>query len=75
MNHPVFITMLTDKQTSAMKSHNPTLIGCVGGYRFYEHPLFGDEAPLLAENEDGAWGNTHHFEPPSVDEIVELTQA
>ena len=44
---------------------NPTLIGIVAGIKFYEHPMKGDESPLIALMVDGSCGLTDYWELPS----------
>ena len=47
-------------------SHKPTLIGRVGGVPFYEHPILGDEHPMLAII-DGRLVNTQEYDLPHAD--------
>lgn len=49
-------------------SHNPTLIGIVAGVRFYEHPIQGDESPLIADTGTEI-GLTDFWELPTLDEM------
>lgn len=55
-------------------SQRPTLVGAVLGYRFYEHPTRGDEAPLIAITPDGRVIPTDWWECPSMFEVAELHQ-
>lgn len=48
----------------------PTLIGCVSGIRFYEHPTFGDEYPLIASR-GSEFGLTELWEVPTLEELVD----
>lgn len=47
---------------------NPTLVGVVGGIKFYEHPKFGDESPLIADTGD-QFGLTDFWELPSLSDL------
>ena len=53
-----------------MMSKNPTLIGCVAGIKFYEHPDYGDEYPLVAVKDDEC-GLTDFCELPELEELGE----
>lgn len=45
-------------------------IGNVAGVRFYEHPYYGDESPLLAyDTRTGQWGVSHWWELPRFEDI------
>ena len=50
-------------------NRNPTLLGSVSGIHFYEHPVYGDESPLVAKLPDGTVGLTCHWEVPAEHEI------
>lgn len=54
-------------------AHNPTHIGTVGNVRFYEHPIHGDESPLIAETKT-EFGLTDFWELPEITEIYEFTR-
>lgn len=53
-------------------SKNPTLIGVVHGVDLYEHPSFGDEAPLFAITKDGRVKETEYWELPDAMEALDL---
>lgn len=55
------------KKSTIMKD-NPVLIGVVSGIRFYEHPIFGDESPLIAIVGDKC-GLTDFWELPSLEQL------
>lgn len=56
-------------RTKAFLAHNPTLIGTVNGDSFYEHPLKGDDAPLVIVSYHGnVCYNTEWWELPSSEE-------
>jgi len=54
----------TEKGSANIERANPDYIGTVGGIRFHEHPIFGDEAPLIAKIE-GRWVKTCFYELPT----------
>ena len=43
-------------------SHNPTLLATFGGYKLYEHPTLGDEAPIAMVTPSGILYNTGFFD-------------
>ncbi len=47
---------------------DPTLVGEVGPYKFYEHPIWGDEAPLIAVGNNEC-GLTDYFDLPTLEEL------
>lgn len=54
-----------------------TEVGRHSGFIFYEHPIYGDEAPVLAVTEDsdpdlGDVWNTQDFDVPNVADIADL---
>lgn len=49
-------------------AHNPTLVGVVAGIRFYEHPLRGDEAPLVADT-GTEFGLTDFWDLPTLEDL------
>lgn len=55
------------KKATVMKD-NPVLIGVVAGIRFYEHPIFGDEYPLIAVIKEKC-GLTNFWEIPSLEQL------
>lgn len=42
-----------------------TYIGAVDGVPFYEHPVYGDESPLLYINHEGKVKLSDHYELPT----------
>lgn len=46
----------------------PTFIGFSGPYMFYEHPVHGDEAPLMIRL-NGNWFNSGFWELPDPSEL------
>ena len=58
MNKPT-----TDK-ARAFLTQNPTFIGRVNGVDLYDHPDFGDEAPLFAITPSGRLKRTDCWELP-----------
>lgn len=49
---------------------NPTHIGTVGGYRFYESIAHGDEAPLLVITLDGRIKASSFWELPTLEDVM-----
>lgn len=71
MNHPVFLSLMTSKAILKFRARKPTLIGLVAGFKFYEDPICGDEAALIAVSPSGKTvGRTHFWELPSRDEVM-----
>ena len=59
------------KDYSKMMDRKPTKIGTVGHFNFYEHPIFGDEYPLLVTSikEPKIVGLSYFYELPTIEEI------
>lgn len=59
--------MNTATSANAVKflAKNPTFIGSVKGFDFYEHPELGDEVPLLVITPQGLVKYSEFFELPS----------
>lgn len=55
----------TTENAVAFLAKNPTFIGRVNGTDLYEHPVYGDEAPLVAITSDGKKRATTDYELPS----------
>ena len=70
MQHSVFSNIMTTRAIAKFKSMNPTVIGRVSGYTFYECPVHGDETALYATDSNGHWGKTRFWELPQFDEIA-----
>ena len=47
---------------------NPTYIGQVGEYKFYEHPVYGDEMGCIAVKGEKGW-QTDYYELPTLEEL------
>lgn len=62
------VTITKPYSREKVMADNPTLSGVVGEVKFYEHPKFGDESPLIADTGD-QFGLTDHWELPSLEEI------
>ena len=62
--------MYLSKQINKAKfmAHNPTLIGNVAGYRFYEHPTEGDESPMIVIGH-GLCGLSDYWDLPDITEL------
>lgn len=62
--------MNTPKTEKALKlAAMGTLIGSVCGVPFYEHPVHGDESPLLYITKDGRVKLSDFWELPTVEEL------
>jgi hypothetical protein len=61
----------TGKARNWLHAHKATLLATRYGFRFYENPLRGDEAPILAildgSGPAGTIWNTHDFDLPTSD--------
>lgn len=60
----------TDK-ARAFLARKPALIGIIAGVRFYEHPTYGDEAPLIAIA-GGKLRRTDCWELPELEDALAL---
>tara|TARA_R110000851_G_scaffold138443_1_gene275083 strand:- start:600 stop:812 length:213 start_codon:yes stop_codon:yes gene_type:complete len=49
-------------------AQKPTLIVTVGGNKFYEHPVLGDEAPLICITHDGRKKKTDFWDADAAHE-------
>ena len=56
------MTLRTVAQVAKFMSHNPTLLATFGGYRLYEHPTRGDEAPIYMTTPNGTLINTGFYD-------------
>jgi hypothetical protein len=54
---------LSDK-AKAFLARKPTFIGTVNGIDYYEHPIYGDENPLVLIDRDGKVRDSAHWELP-----------
>lgn len=64
------ITTRPVKNTAKIEAANPEHIGTVAGIRFFEHPFYGDEAPLIIK-QHGEWRITDFYEVPDLLELVD----
>lgn len=62
--------ILSDK-AKAFLAKQPTLIGRVAGYSFYEHPTKGDESPLIVISPEGQIKLSDYYELPSFDDLFD----
>lgn len=53
-------------------AYNPTLLGSVYGWKLYEHPTKGDEAPVIAICPKGTVYNTCEFEYTDAYDLIAL---
>ena len=60
---------LSAKATKLL-SLNPTRIATVMGIKFYEHPTYGDESPLLAIV-NGKVKRTDFWETPETEDVAD----
>ncbi len=70
MQHTVFANIMTTRAIAKFKSMNPTVIGRVSGYTFYECPVHGDQTALYATYGNGNWGKSQFWELPQVEELI-----
>lgn len=54
---------------SSVMRHRPVLIGTVKGIKFYEDPIEGDEAPLIADTGKD-FGSTTFWDLPTEEELA-----
>lgn len=52
----------SNKQHARIEALTPTYIGMIEGWPAYEHPVFGDESPLIVKV-NGRWCKTDQWEP------------
>ena len=62
----------TNLSDNAIKflSKDPTHIGTVGEFDFFEHPTQGDEAPLMVIGPDGKVRRSDWYDLPTVEDLV-----
>jgi len=63
------LDLAIDLPRDEVMRHNPTLIGVIMGVRFYECPIHGDEAPLIAVT-DTQCGYTDYYDMPNSGEFI-----
>lgn len=66
----IYITKKVNQEK--LMKHNPSMIGMVLGIRFYEHPILGDESPLIAVTKDYC-GVTEFYELPTREDIEQAS--
>lgn len=67
--HPVINRQMTKSWFNRLVDERKAeLIGVVGEWTFYEDPIYGDEAELIATN-GKEWGESHFRELPDLEEI------
>lgn len=49
--------------------HKATRIATVAGYKLFEDPINGDEAPLICQIKSNFW-RTDFYEAPTVEELL-----
>lgn len=64
--------MQLSENARKFKLKNPTLIGCVGGFQFYEHPTYGDEHPLLMITPEGKLKDSGFWDMPQLEDLEGL---
>jgi len=67
----VFIQVTLSENAQKFMSHNPTLLGRCSGYKFYEHPILGDESPIYVISPKGKIAKSDFWE---VDDLVAYTK-
>lgn len=58
----------TPESSKRITKAKPTLIGHVAGTDFYEHPILGDESPMIARYK-GTWCLTCFWDLPTEEEL------
>jgi hypothetical protein len=61
-HNPKGLAMQTLAQPAKFFAHNPTLLATFGGYRLWEHPTRGDEAPVYMSTPSGTLINTGFYD-------------
>jgi hypothetical protein len=61
-------TICGPKTNAKFNALELTPVGTVAGIRFYEHPIFGDESPLIVKTKRG-WIVTTHWETPTIEDF------
>ena len=60
---------LSDK-AKAFLAKNPERIGAIAGHTFYEHPIYGDESPLMVITPEGKIKRSEFWELPTLEELI-----
>ena len=55
-------------------NRGPTMIGIVRAVRFYEHPIEGDESPLVAIFPNGTIRRSPFWDMPDFEEVCDWIQ-
>ena len=71
MQNEALLNKLTEKAAKFL-TRNPTLIGQVAGFYFYEDPSHGDEAPLIALTPNGEIKRSPFWELPDLGDLEGL---
>ena len=71
LNFKLDIDIATTLNRDKVMSKNTTIIARVAGVTFYECPIHGDEAPLIASVPDGRFGYSDFHDIPDFMEITE----
>ena len=64
-------TMFKRLNHEKLMAARPELIGVVGGWRFYEHPRFGDEVGLVMVKDENAY-QSDFYDVPDITEIFDI---
>lgn len=56
------------KSREKFLSRKPVLLGVVGSYRFYEHPVHGDDYPLMVDDGENIY-ISYDYDLPTLEEI------
>lgn len=63
------------KNQRKVTEHNPTLLATVNGYTFHEHPIKGEDAPLIVRDlHDGTWYFSDFWDVPSTLELTDYEE-
>lgn len=63
------MTALTENAKKFL-AQAPTLIGQIAGCKFYEHPVYGDESPMVAIFNGKKW-TSPFYDLPSLGETID----
>lgn len=59
------------ENAKAFLAMEPALMGQVAGVYFYEHPVHGDESPMMMITREGKLKTSCWFEMPSYEEVID----
>lgn len=63
------IEIVRNIKREALFNRNPELLAVVGGIRFYDCPVYGDERPLVAVTAE-ICGYSQYWDVPTLNELL-----